>query len=329
MDIVNIEENKNNLIKKNNELIRNARYSLGELGIKVITTLIAMIRVDDEEFHQYHINVDDFKELIGSSSKKTYEYSHKMIKELLSNPFQIGDEQFNWVTYGKHVKGTNFIKFEIHRELKPYLLQLKNGNFTKYYLHDILSLKSSYVIRFYELIISHWNEYKKYNNKSKSYTLELEIIKIKNLFQIPNSYLYKDIRVNIIDKAQKQFKEKTNIKFTYKEQKLGRKVVRLQITVEDNKKGSSDILSSRKLFINYIREEYKPDPDNNIFPIIISTQNGDLKVNLQGEIYLSGADENKNYNSKSSNQLWEWLYKLAKEDLKNLSNPKAKNLLNE
>lgn len=324
MNIIEIEDNKNNIIKKHNYLVKNARYSLSEQGIKIISALISMIKVSDKDFQEYHLNINKFKTLINTSSNDIYRQVDKLTNELMSKPFKVGFKKFNWCYMSEYKKGEATIIMKIAPELKPYLLELKQ-DFLQYNIKDILSLKSSYVIRFYELIISYWNVYKKYNNKSKSYTLELEISKIRDLFQIPNSYLYKDIRVNIVDKAQKQFKEKTNIKFTYKEQKLGRKVVRLQIIVEDNKKGSNDILSTKKLFINYIREEYKPDPNNNIFPIIISTQNGDLKVNLQGEIYLSGADNNKNYNSKSSNQLWGWLYKLAKEDLKNLSNPKEKN----
>ena len=68
-------------------------------------------------------------------------------------------------------------------------------------------LKSAYVIRLYELIIMEWSQYKHYNSNAKSFTFELEIEELKT-FEIPESYLYKDIRVNIIDKAKKQFEEK-------------------------------------------------------------------------------------------------------------------------
>ena len=137
--------------------------------------------------------------------------------------------------------------------------------------------------------------------------------------------MYKDIRVNIIDKAKKQFEEKTNIKFDYEEQKLGKKVIRLKIKVSENNKGSNDIFASRKTFIAHIRKEYKPNPDKKLFPIVISTKTGDVKVNLTGEIYISG-DDIKTLDNKQADKLWDWLYELVKNKPDLLQNPNQKNL---
>lgn len=320
---IEIKTHKNNIVSKSNELIK-AKGVLSATAQKMLASVISMIKSDDTEFQEYALRIDDYLKLIKSNSNNK-NFLKKQAEELMSNPFVIDGKMFNWCSMVDLEKMQGYLIFSVHEKLRPYLLELREkGNFTQYHIINILSLKGEYSPRLYEYIVMGYNQYKKYNPHSKKYTFELEIKKLIDLFRVPKSYRYNNIKERVIDKAQKQFKEKTNIKFTYKEQKLGRKVVRLQITVEDNRKGSNDILSTRKSFINYIRKEYKPDPENNIFPIIISTQNGDLKVNLQGEIYLSGADENKNYNSKSSNQLWDWLYKLAKEDLKNLSNPKQK-----
>lgn len=326
MKTVRIEDNKNNIVKKHNDLIHKARYSLGENGIKAVSTLISMIRKDDKDFQEYHININDFKELINSSSKEVAKYVDIITDELMSKPFKINDYKFNWCYMAKYKEGENTVIFKIAPELKPYLLELQE-NFTQYNIKNILVLKSSYVIRLYEYIISKFAEYMNYNPNSKSFTFELEIEELRELFEIPESYLYKDIRVNIIDKAQKQFKEKTDIKFDYEEQKIGRKVVRLLIKVTSNNKGSNDIFASRKAFIEHIRKEYKPNPDKQHFPIIISTNSGDVKVNLNGEIYLSGADI-KTYDNKQADKLWDWLFDLVKNKPELLKNPNEKNLLN-
>jgi len=107
MNIVEIKDNKNNIIKKHKDIVRNARYSLSELGIKVIAVLISMCKVSDTEFTQYALNINDFKELIGSNSKNTYDYTHRLIRELLSKTLKIGDEQFAWISYGKYKEGDN------------------------------------------------------------------------------------------------------------------------------------------------------------------------------------------------------------------------------
>nr|WP_012737745.1 replication initiation protein [Aliarcobacter butzleri]ACH58605.1 initiator RepB protein family [Aliarcobacter butzleri] len=325
MNIVEVKDNKNCIVKKHNDLVNKARYSLSEDGIKLVSMLIAMIRTDDETFQEYHIKVSDFAKLKGSNSKNNYESVHKIIKELLSCPIKIGNLQANFIASGEYKEGTATAVFEISQKLKPYLLELKK-DFLEYDLKDILSLKSGYVIRLYEMIVQQWREYKHYNKNAKSFTFDFDIEEMRTLFEIPDSYRYNDVK-RIIDKAQQQFKEKTNITFDYEEYKIGRAVKRLKITVRENNKGSNDILASRKAFINYIRETYKPNPDKNHFPVVINTKSGDVKVNLNGEIYLSGNDDVKTYDNKQADKLWDWLYELVKENTNILNNPNEENLL--
>lgn len=326
MNLVNIEDSKNNIIKKHNDLVNKARYSLSESGIKLVSMLIAMIRTDDETFQEYHIKVSEFTKLKGSNSKNDYEMVHSIIKELLSCPIKIGNLQANFIASGEYKEGEAVAVFEISQKMKPYLLQLQK-DFLEYNIKDILSLRSSYVIRLYELIIQEWKQYKNYNKNAKSFTFDIEITKMRELFEIPNAYQYSHLKERVIDKAQQQFKEKTNITFDYEEYKIGRAVKRLKITVRENNKGSNDILASRKAFINYIRETYKPNPDKNHFPVVINTKSGDVKVNLNGEIYLSGNDDVKTYDNKQADKLWDWLYGLVKENANILNNPNEENLL--
>ena len=309
MNVVKIEENKNNLVVKHKDLVWEARYKLSELGIKVVAVLISMVKANDEDFKEYILKIDDFKELIDSNSKKVYEYVDIMTNELMSKPFKIGDEKFNWVYYARYHEGDNYVVVKIAPELKPYLLALKS-DFIEYNITNILPLKSSYVIRLYELLKSKWREYKHYNKLAKSYTFELKIDWIREHFQIPASYRYNDVK-RIIQKAQKQFKQKTDIQFEYKEQKIGRKVDRLVITVKDNNKGSNDYLANRKAFVAYVREKYKPDPVGGIFPTILETDKGDIKVDLKGNIYLATNGDIQEYTKEQADKLWDWLYEMA------------------
>lgn len=305
MNIVEIKDNKNNIVKKHNDLVNKARYSLSEDGIKLVSMLIAMIRTDDETFQEYHIKVSDFAKLKGSNSKNNYESVHKIIKELLSCPIKIGNLQANFIASGEYKEGTATAVFEISQKLKPYLLELKK-DFLEYDLKDILSLKSGYVIRLYELIVQQWREYKHYNQSAKSFTFDFEIEEMRTLFEIPNSYLYKDIRVNIIDKAKEQFKIKTNITFDYKEYKIGRAVKRLIITVRENNKGSNDPMSDLKSFIAWIRKDFR-----NVDLYHVPNKQC-ISVNADGKIY--DKYQNEFIDNKRSQEIWEKLYQLAKDD---------------
>jgi len=131
-----ITDNKNNIIKKHQDLVRNARYSLSELGIKVVSVLISMLKVNDKDFKEYNIKTTDFKELIGSTSKKTYEYIDVMTDELMKKPFKIGDEKFNWIYYAKYHKNDSYVTLKVAPDLKPYLLEL-NKNFLQYDIKNI------------------------------------------------------------------------------------------------------------------------------------------------------------------------------------------------
>lgn len=305
MNLVNLEDNKNNIIKKHNDLVNKARYSLSESGIKLVSMLIAMIRTDDETFQEYHIKVNEFTKLKGSSSKNDYEMVHSIIKELLSCPVKIGNLQANFIASGEYKEGEAVAVFEISQKMKPYLLQLQK-DFLEYDIKDILSLRSSYVIRLYELIVQEWKQYKHYNQNAKSFTFELEIAEMRELFEIPNAYQYSHLKERVIDKAKEQFKIKTNITFDYKEYKIGRAVKRLIITVRENNKGSNDPMSDLKSFIAWIRKDFR-----NVDLYHVPNKQC-ISVNADGKIY--DKYQNELIDNKRSQEIWEKLYQLAKDD---------------
>jgi len=248
---IDIQENKNNIVVKQNDLVWQARYKLSELGIKVVAVLISMIKKDDEDFKEYNLKLSDFKELIGSSSHKTYEYVDVMTDELMKKPFKIGDEKFNWVYYARYHKGDSYVTLKIAPELKPYLLQIQ-GKYLRYDIINILPLKSCYIIRFYELLKSKWSEYKHYNKRAKSYEFEIGIDWLREHFDIPNSYQYSShIKERILEKAKTQLME-TDIHFTYKEKKLGRKVDKIIITIKPNKVAKNNSMTKDKEIVKKV-----------------------------------------------------------------------------
>lgn len=314
MQIVDIQENKNNIVKKHQELVRNARYGLGDIAIKTLSILISMIKTSDTEFTEYTIKLSDFKELTNATGNEVFKYVDKMTNDLMSNPFWIGSSRFNWVTLAQYERGSSIVTFEIHRHLKPYLLELKN-KFLQYNIANILVLKSAYVIRLYELCKDHFMEETRYKNKN-SVAFDMKIDRLRELFNIPDSYQYSShIKKHILNKAVKQLKEKTDIQISYTEQKIGRKVDRIIITVKENNKGSNDYLSSKRAFVAWVREKYKPNVEREIYPTIFETNQGRIRVDANRKIYLSDNSKNGNateYDHDQANKLWSWLYEEVK-----------------
>lgn len=305
MNEIEISEDKNSIIKKHNELVNKARYSLSDNAIKLASMIIAMIKKDDETFQEYYIKVSEFTKLKGSKSKNDYASVRNTIEELLSCPVRIGNLHANFIASGEYKDGEAIAVFEVSQKMKPFLLNLQK-DFLEYNIHDILSLKSGYVIRFYELVVQQFNQYKHYNKTAKSFTFDLDVEEMKTLFDIPKSQLYGDIKRSIIEKAKVQFKEKTNISFDYEEYKIGRKVARIKITVKDNTKGTNDHLRSLRAFIRMLRKDFV---NVDIFHV-----KGKQCISINSELKLYDKYQKELIDNKRSMEIYEKLYELAKKD---------------
>jgi len=310
INLINIEDNKNNIVVKHQELVHNARYKLSELGIKVVSVLISMIKTSDKDFEPYILNISDFKELIGSNSNRTYEYVDKLTDELMTK-FKIGNTKFLWCYQATYVKGGSVVKLKIDPDLKPYLLQLQKS-FLQYNVTNILPLRSAYVIRLYEICKDHFEEGIRYKKATKSVQFELKINRMRELFEIPKSYQWSShIKKLIIEKAVKQFKEKTDIQISYTEQKIGRKVDRIIITVKENNKGSNNFLKNEKTFISYMRKNF-------INQLILNGSDKNtkklMKISVSPEGKLYDLKSSNDFDSKRSKEIWNTLYEMAKND---------------
>ena len=305
MKLVECDSKKNQVVKHND--LMKAQGALSSNSKKMLSMLISMIKSNDSEFQEYALHIDSYEKAIGRKSNDVEALKNNAL-ELMRNPFELKKGiYFNWCNKVDITTLNGYIIFKVDNELKPYLLNLQN-NFTKYQLVNVLKLRGTYSPRFYEYLIMRYktykNEYFKEHKKyPKSYTFEVSIDFLRTTYKIPASYNYADIKKQIINKAQKDFKEYTDIQFIYKEQKIGRKVDRLIITVKDNNRGSNDFLSDLQSFIKYMRKNY-------INKDVWKGQGMILTISENGRIY------NKKtlgeYNKKDSLKVWQNWYELAK-----------------
>ena len=106
-----------------------------------------------------------------------------------------------------------YIRFMIHPHLKPFLLNLKN-NYLSYDIKNILTLKSSYSLRLYELLKHKYNQQIKHR-KNPIITFSMDLQELKNIFQVPISYTIINIKTHILEKSKCEFSKKTDIFFDY------------------------------------------------------------------------------------------------------------------
>lgn len=308
-----VKKNPSNIVRKAEKLLT-ARYALSELAIKVITTVISMIDKNDSDFHLYVLRVADFKELAGSKGKvggSAYKALKDACNELMDKRIEFDDGEeigfmiTRWIASAEYFAGAGEIEIEISQKLRPLLLQLKEGNYLNYELRNILPLRSTYLIRLYELLKHEYNKIVKYKPSTTAVVHEIEIDWLRDHFEIPDSYQYSShIKRLIFDKAVEQFEKYTDLKISYKpSRKRGKKVLAVEFTIRKNDK-LAEYLKDLNTFIRYMRKYY-------VNQDIWKGQGMVLSVSDKGRIYdkitLQEYDKNK------AKQVWETWYNLAKD----------------
>jgi plasmid replication initiation protein len=302
---------------KKSEAIVKARYKLSPLAIKFISVIISNLKRSDDVNEEYVLKVKDFQELTGQKTKRIYELIDEALNDLLKNPLTIplGDEKnsvlkANWVSGAVYNEGE--VRFMIYPKLRPFLLEVKE-KFLKYKLENILSLRSSYVIRLYE-ILKDWLELnKRYGNKSEKI---ISVDELREILEIPKSYQYSShIKKLILEKAKSEFSEHTDIIFDYEEIKTGRKVTHLKFIIKLHPKKmqtNNRLHKTDNDFTQWRKELQKKDGlilkvDNQVFEI----RDGLLTKN------------DKILDKEEAWRFWKFLFKnkdkikfLSKEDLK-------------
>ncbi|WWU66767.1 replication initiation protein (plasmid) [Clostridium baratii] len=226
---------KNYLVTKSNYFIMNSSYDLSLEEQKIILTLASMVQPTDEEFKKYRFKIADFVELMGIKTQTKYTEIPKITKELMKKVFEIQEDrkliQISWLSSATYEKGSGCVELEFSPRLKPYMLSLKE-KFTQYQLINILSMKSKYSPRIYEIL--------KCNLFKKQGCLIIEVDELKKLLKIEKSYnKYNDFKRKILLQTQKELENISNIEFEFEEIKTGRKVTALKFFIKENQKNKS------------------------------------------------------------------------------------------
>lgn len=216
---------KNATVYKSNELTT-ASYDLSVQEQRIVILMSALIQKDDEDFKLYKIKITDFLEVVGLKSQTKYKDLQEITRNLRKKELIIKKEdgrllQMGWLASAEYYPG--YIELEFSVKLKPFLLHLKE-KYTTYQLGYALRLKGKYSIRFYELMKECAYQKEKYYGYDE----------LRELLKLPESKYkqYGHFKAKIINPAQKELKKKTDISFTFKEAKKGRKVIGIQFFVK-------------------------------------------------------------------------------------------------
>lgn len=157
------------IVTKSNDLIQKTRYALPRVQQKILLAMIAQIdpKKDTDPSKVYTMSFSDFAKLTGVNvANRAYRiYLKNTIQELADSSFWIDaksvhgeeDRLIRWI--GDETKinyKTQTIHLQFSKNIFPYLTQLKS-NYTSFNVEYLLHMKSTYSMRFYEIMLSYDN----------------------------------------------------------------------------------------------------------------------------------------------------------------------------
>lgn len=251
-------ETRNYPVVKSNYLIQKTRYDLSLAEQKLILHLIQLIEPKDDDFKTYYFSIRDYCKICGIDydNGKNYKNIKHALKTLSDKSFWMERENgrevlMRWIDKVEidHRKGVIDIKLD--KDLKPYLLQLKTF-FTKYNYLYVMTMKSQYSIRLYELL-------KSYENIQG---IIYEVTELRKLLNLTDDVLprWVDFKRFVIEQAVKEINQFTDIKIKYDPIKRGRSVFEVAFHIKT--KSDTDQVMAQRLIERTLDKQKKADYDD-------------------------------------------------------------------
>lgn len=208
--------------------------------------MFAFFQVDDSNKHSR------FKEAVEKMQKQAF--------------FQIKKEQdkgFKFISIVPipYVEWTDYndeVKIEFHREIMPYLINLKN-NFTQHALSDIAELNSKYAIILYRWLSMNYNQYEHYSVKGGRREEQVESyrnpeISMRDLRQMTDTIdeykRFDHFEKRVLNEPLSEITKRTTFNVTYEKLKKGRSID--SIVFHITKKQVADDISYKQYDPAYI-----------------------------------------------------------------------------
>lgn len=224
----------NKVVFQHNKLIE-AKYSLTLQEKRLLLWCLGDIKPGDTDTRSVMIPVREFCQVIGISPDSTYASIKKIVVDFRNKSMTITDLEerthtyVGWLDHGKYHEKEGIIEIQFHRFLIPFLLDLKS-NFTAIPLSQTLGLSSIYAIRMYELL-------KQYESIGER---KISLVELREFLGMFNEKLkrYADFKIKVLEIAQRELLEKTDIRFEFEETKTVRRVTGLLFRIYPNRKKS-------------------------------------------------------------------------------------------
>lgn len=212
-------------------------YSSYEMTLnekRLLMLAICKLSMNMGAFPLMYVKVSDLKEYLEIEGTSLHTDLKATCLRLLKRIVEIENDNGDWVAHQwvsrcKITKGTGVLEIELHRELKPYLLQL-GKHYQSISFEHIAKIHKSHAVRLFEILWHKKNEKGFVRNQIK-----IGVEELRKMLAIGKRYpRFSEFNRRVIEPAQEELKKSTPIGFTYKVKKMARTPVSITFTVFDN-----------------------------------------------------------------------------------------------
>lgn len=230
---IDIAKKREYLVVKGNELIQKNRFELSLQEQKTVAFICSMIKpVEAPGAFQleYEFNIRDYCKVCGIDYDNGQNYADikAVLKHLSDRSMWLddgnGEVLVRWLSKVRTNKKSGVARIKLDEDLVPFLFDL-GQKFTQYQLYNILAMKSAFSVRVYELLKSYAYQ------RSKTFDID----ELKHLLGVENikSYVnFKDFRRYVLEKAQTEINELTDLNVYFEPITKGRKVVKVRFKID-------------------------------------------------------------------------------------------------
>jgi plasmid replication initiation protein len=235
------------MVVQGNDLIRRARFQLTALEQNIIYFCMSKIKPTDKDLMRQSFTIDEFCNTCGISPEDGNQggIQYKRIKaavKALSDKSKWVDIQpgksrlVRWIDMAEVDEGSGKITVTLSQSIKPYLIDLaerarmEGEGYTQAHLLTFLALHSKYSKRLYEILKSYLYSAGTLEKIYRVQILDYELEEFKTLLNVENYNRYPDLRRYVLEVAEREINEISDISIIYTPLKTGRRITGIQFS---------------------------------------------------------------------------------------------------
>lgn len=221
-------DTRNYVVQANNLI--GGKQALKLNSAKLIRSAIMQVVRDDEELKPYIITVKELADLLGVSASNVYRDVEEITDDIIKNPVYVKEEivgksikwiKIPWVSKCEYNSDIG-VAIKLNEELKPFLINLKE-HYTQYTLQEVLTMKSVYAIRIFEMLQS---KIMSRMLPKDGTDIEISVPEIRECCDCEDKYpAFGNLKDKVIDKAVSEINRVTMFRVDYSYRKKSRTVV--------------------------------------------------------------------------------------------------------